>query len=245
MKVSIKISIMALAVLLITGIVMYGAPIPIFLGTAGNFVVLSKAGITCAPNSVIIGDMGVSPIAASAITGFGLLLDTSGTFSTSAQVRGKVYAANYFSPTPTMLTMAVNDMLTAYVDAAGRTNPDYIEQGTGNISGRTLAPGLYKLNSGISMTSDVTLNGGPNDVWIFQCAGFLSMSPGVRIRLAGGAQARNVFWQTFSCNLGASTHLEGTVLSATTITLGAGATVTGRLLAQTAVNLQMNTVTQP
>ena len=61
----------------------------------------------------IVGDIGVSPAAASFITGFGLIADSTNTFSTSSLVIGKVYAANYSAPTPTYMTTAIGDMQTA------------------------------------------------------------------------------------------------------------------------------------
>ncbi len=117
---------------------------PVNLGTAGNYVILAKSGISTVPPSAVTGNLGVSPIDSTAITAFSLILDSSGEFSTSSQVTGKVYAANYGSPTPANLTTAVSDMQTAYTDAAGRTLPDHTELGSGNIGGLTLAPGLYK-----------------------------------------------------------------------------------------------------
>jgi hypothetical protein len=72
------------------------------------------------------------------------------------------------------------------------------------------------------------------------------MSSAVRITLAGGAQAKNIFWQTSGAvTLGTTSHFEGIVLSQTGINLQTGATINGRLLAQTAVTLQMSTVTNP
>jgi Ice-binding-like len=70
------------------------------LGNAGNFAILTKAGISTTGTTNIIGDIGVSPIAATAITGFGLKLNPSRTYSTTTLVTGKVYAANYPVPTP-------------------------------------------------------------------------------------------------------------------------------------------------
>jgi hypothetical protein len=83
------------------------------LGSAANFVVLSQAGISTTAGTNIVGDIGVSPIAATAITGFGLILDPSGQFSTSSLVVGKVYAPEYAPPTPSMLGTAIGDMQTA------------------------------------------------------------------------------------------------------------------------------------
>jgi hypothetical protein len=80
------------------------AQAPVALGSAGNFVILAKSGITTTGTTSIVGDIGVSPIAATAITGFWLILDASGQFSTSdpsSLVTGKVYAADYAVPLDT------------------------------------------------------------------------------------------------------------------------------------------------
>jgi hypothetical protein len=132
-------------------------PASVDLGTAGNYVLLSKAGISTTGTTKITGDIAVSPIAASAITGFGLVL--SGTFSRSSVVVGKVYAANYAAPTPSVLTTAVKDMQTAYTNAAGRT-AGVTELGAGNIGGLTLTPGVYKWGTGVTIPTNVTLSGG-------------------------------------------------------------------------------------
>ena len=60
------------------------------------------------------------------------------------------------------------------------------------------------------------------------------------------AQAKNIFWQTTGAvTLGTTSHFEGNILSQTGINLKIGASINGRMLAQTAVKLQMNTVTIP
>jgi hypothetical protein len=166
------------------------------LGTAENFVLLAKSGITTTGTTHITGNIGVSPIDSTAMTGFGLILDSSGTFSTSALVTGKIYAADYAVPTPANMTTAISDMQTAYVEAAGRAIPDYTELYAGDISGRTLVPGLYKWGTGVLITNaGVTISGGANDVWIFQIAGDLTVNNGAIVTLSGGAQAKNIFWQ--------------------------------------------------
>jgi len=103
------------------------------LGSAGNFVILSKSGISTTGTTAIEGDIGVSPITSTAMTGFGLIMDGSNQFALSSLVTGKVYAPDYASPTPTVIGTAISDMETAYTDAAGRTLPDYTELGAGNI----------------------------------------------------------------------------------------------------------------
>jgi hypothetical protein len=222
------------------------AQAPVDLGTAGNFVILAKSGISTIPTSVITGNIGVSPIDSTALTGFSLSVDGTGQFATSLQVTGKAYASDYAVPTPVNLTTAVGDMQTAYTDAAGRTTPDFTELGAGQIGGLTLVPGLYKWGTDVLISSDVTLNGGPNDVWIFQIAGKITQANGKRVFLSGGALAKNIFWQSFGdVALGTTAHFEGIIMSQSAISLGTGASINGRLLAQTAVTLDSSTVTSP
>ena len=214
---------------------------PVSLGAAGTFAVLSKSGITNVFASVINGDVGTSPITGAAI---GL---------TCAEVKtGKVYSVNAAGPLPctatnaTLLTSAVGAMELAYTNAAGRKKPDFIERGAGEIGGLTLAPGLYKWSSGVSISNNLTLSGGPNDVWIFQIAGTLNQANATRVTLAGGAQAKNIFWQAAgTVTIGTTAHFEGIMLAKTLIAMNTGASANARLLAQTAVTLQMSTVTQP
>jgi hypothetical protein len=217
----------------------------VVLGGAGNYVILAKSGISTTGVTAVTGDLGLSPAAAGSITGFGLVADSTNVFSTSAQVTGNVYASNYAVPTPGNLTTAVNNMLTAYTDAAGRA-PDYSELGAGNIGGMTLPPATYKWNTGVTIPMDVTLNGGPNDVWIFQVAQGITQASAAQVILTGGALAKNVFWQSAGVvALGTTAHMEGVILAQTAITLNTGASANSRLLAQTAVTLNSNAVTQP
>jgi hypothetical protein len=220
-------------------------PLPVNLGAAGNYVVLAKSAVSTVPASAVTGDVGLSPAAASFVTGFSLVADGTGVFATSPQVTGHVFAANYAVPTPSNLTTAVANMQTAYTDAAGRA-ADYTELGAGNIGGLNLGPATYKWSSGVLIPTNVTLTGGPNDVWIFQVAQNVTVGSGVQIVLAGGALPKNIFWQSFGAvSLGTTAHFEGVMLSQTSITLATGASANGRLLAQTAVSLDQNTVTQP
>ena len=218
---------------------------PVNLGAAGNFVILASSGISTVPNSsAVTGDIGTT-YAATAITGFSLIADSTKVFSKSAQVTGNVYGFDYAPPTPANLTTAELNMGAAYSDAAGRA-PNYTEVGSGNIGGMTLPPAVYKWSSGVLIPTNVTLNGGPNDVWIFQIAGGITQASGTRVLLAGGALSQNIFWQSADVvALGTTAHLEGIVLAKTAITLASSASVNGRLLSQTAVTLIANTVTQP
>lgn len=221
-------------------------PEPVSLLSADHFAILAKSGISTTGTTSVVGDMGVSPAAATFITGFALSLPAGGAYATSARVTGKIYAPGYATPTPSNLSTSVSDMETAYTDAAGRTNPTATELGAGNIGGLTLAPGLYKWSTGVTIPSDITLSGGANDVWIFQIAQTLNVSSATRVVLSGGAQANHVFWVVAGqTTIGTTADFSGTILDKTAIVLNTGATLHGRALAQTAVTLDANTVTLP
>jgi hypothetical protein len=230
-------------------------PAPVDLGSpsdvasVGTYVLLAKTGITNVTGSSITGgSLGLSPAAASFITGFSLTADPSNVFATSASVvaPGKIYASNYATPTPSNLTTAVLKMQTAYTDAAGRTNPDHLNLGSGNIGGQTLAPGLYTWGTGVTVPTDVTIAGGANDVWIFQIANDLDVSSAKNVILSGGAQAKNIFWQVAGkVTIHSNAHFEGVVLCQTAITLQTTASMHGRALAQSLVALDNNAITAP
>jgi hypothetical protein len=222
-----------------------GSALAVNLRTAGNYAILAESAISTVPPSVVTGDLGLSPMAATFITNFSLIADATNVFATSTQVTGKIYAADDAVPTPSNLTTAVADMGLAFSDAAGRA-PSVTELGAGSIGGMTLAPGVYQWGTGLLIPTDLTLNGSATAVWIFQIAQNLTVSSAVSVHLTGGALAKNVFWQVAgSVDLGTTSHLEGIVLSQTMINLRTGASITGRLLAQTAVSLDASTVTQP
>jgi hypothetical protein len=205
---------------------------------------LAKTEISSVPASIITGDVGISPAAETYITGFSQT-DATG-YATSPQVTGFIYAADMTPPTPTTMTTAISDMETAYTDAAGRTTPDHTNMGAGEIGGSTLASGLYNWGSSVTASSDFTINGAANDVWIFQISGDLSISSAVNVTLSGGAQAKNIFWQVAgTVTLGTTAHFEGIVLSQTAIILNTGSSINGRLLAQSAIALDQSTVTEP
>jgi len=219
---------------------------PVDLGTAGNFTILAETGISNTGTSSIVGNIGVSPAASSYITGFALTMNSSGQFATSSMVTGNVYAATYAPPTPATLTTAVHDMQTAYTNAAGRTNPNYVNLGAGDLNGMTLAPGLYNWGTGVSISTSITLTGNANSVWIFQISGGLTFGNGAQIILSGGAQPQNIFWQVASgVIIGTGASFYGTILSQTAITIATGSTMTGLALAQTDVTLESNTITAP
>lgn len=210
-------------------------PAPVNLGTAGNFRILAQSAVTSVPTSTITGNVGLSPISGSAYT------------LSCTEVVGVINTADAAGPAckvqaTAALTTAIGDKGTAYTDANSRA-PDFTELGAGSIGGLNLAPATYKWGTGVLIASDLTLTGGPNDVWIFQIAQGLTLSPGVKIILAGGALPQNIYWATFAAaSLDTTSQFKGTILSQTSIAMKTGATINGRLLAGTAVTLNQNIV---
>ena len=230
--------------------------------SAANYAILDEATVTFTPiatittTPTITGDVAVSPAAATFMTGFALALDPTGCFSTSTRVTGKLYAANYNTggcTTPADLTTAVGDKNAAYSAALGKAPSGgglvTACPGTGTFDGGVvppLAPGVYTCGVNVSIPTNFTLNGNATDVWVFQITGSLSQTGATNVLLTGGALPQNVFWIVSNgVSVGANAHMEGVVMSATNISLLAGASVKGRLLGRTGVLMDSNTVVQP
>ncbi len=222
---------------------------PTDLTQAGAYVLMAKTGITNVTGSVITGGhLGLSPAPAGALTGFSEIVDASGLFSTSASVMApsKIYTTGNTSPTPTNLTTAVLSMQAAYTDAASRTNPDKLNLSDGNLAGLTLAPGLYRWGSVVTINAAITFAGGANDVWILQISDKLVLSTATSVILSGGAQAKNIFWVVAGqVTIHANAHFEGVLFAQTGITMQTNASWTGRGLAQSLVALDDNRITAP
>ncbi|KZV77935.1 antifreeze protein [Exidia glandulosa HHB12029] len=230
--------------LIAVGCVSALGPAVVNLRTAGNYAILAKTGISTVPKSVVTGNIAVSPAAGTFLTGFSSTPPT--TFSTSTQVVGQLFAADYVSPTPSKLTQAVLDLGSAIIDANGRTVNATLNLGAGNIDGRILAPGLYKWTSGVNIPIILTFKGTSLDTWILQCAGTVTLGSAAQISLVGGALAKNIVWVSAGAvSIGAGATFNGILLGSTSATLKTGATFNGRILVQTAVALQQATVTQP
>ena len=207
-------------------------PEPVYLGAAAPFTILAGAAITSTGGGLINGAVGASPISGSAIG------------VTQAQVNGTIYAVDAAGPagsviSPEILSAAMGDLTTAYNDAAGRSpipSGSFLNPGAGNLGGLSLAAGLYKFTGTALLTgSDLTLTGGPDDVWIFQIAADLQVGSSIDVILAGGAQARNIFWQVgTSAVIGTFSIFKGTILAKQSVTMNTSSAMDGRALASVA-----------
>jgi hypothetical protein len=202
-------------------------PATVPLGAASPYGILGGSGVTNGGPTIINGSLGTSP---------------TGTLTGAPTVTGSTDLAN---PAAAAAKLALT---AAYTDAAGR-NVNAIAL-PGNLSGLTLAPGLYSNSTSVLLSAgNVTLDaqGDPNATWIFQIGSTLTTLSGTQVVLAGGAKAANIFWQVgSSATLGTTSIFKGNILAQISISVNTGAVVEGRLLTQTgAVSLLSNIVTVP
>jgi hypothetical protein len=220
----------------------YTSPATIDIGTASDFIVLTKAGIGNTGTSNFSGNIGAIPITAASmtvlcpeITGGGRMygIDVTGPVGCST-------TSATLSADTAKLGSARDDMDAAFADIATRT-PDQIEAAIG-IGGRTFAPGVYKFTGAVTMASDLTINGSATDIFIFYIQGAYAQSTG-HMNLAGGAQAKNVFWRiNGAVTIAAPSIFTGILWSAAANSLASGASVDGRIFAQTSVSTISNTI---
>jgi hypothetical protein len=223
------------------------------LGTSSNYVILAKTGIDTVPDSMIKGNVAVSPISATAMTGFGLEMHSSGEFSrdNTWQILGVAEAASYGGVTATALTTAVLDMEIAYTDAAGRPNnvPSRINPYDGEIGGKTLTPGVYTFTTDINISDTITplfFSGNSTDVFVIQTTGSIVQAANTQVVLEGEVKAKNIFWQVAGdVSVGAGAHMQGNLIVKTAVTFVTGSSLYGRVLSQTACSLQMATIKSP
>ena len=213
----------------------HAGPLNINLGSAGDFAVLGGSGVSnTGVTTRIIGDVGSFPTA----TIDGLLA-------------GNVNGILYMTADP-IVGQAKIDLTTAYNDGLARSlNAISLP---GQLGGLTLAPGLYvnSSTSGISGTGSnaiLTLDAGgdANAVWIFKMGSTFVTDAGTSIVLAGGAQAKNIYWSVgTSATLGTNSIFYGNILADQAITLTTGATLYGRALTRVAaVTIDSSIITKP
>ncbi|MBC7725814.1 MAG: DUF3494 domain-containing protein [Burkholderiaceae bacterium] len=193
------------------------APLPasastttIELGTAAGYSAFAGASVVNTGPSALSGNVGVSP--GVSVTGF-----PPGTLT------GTIHRADVAA------SAAHNDLVSAYADAVSRPLSAVI---AGDLAGRTLTAGVYRSAAALSISTNLTLDGGsdPDSVFIFQVDAALGTAAASRIILTNGAQASRVFWQVAGAtSLGAMSSFSGTVLGLEAVTVGASAGVIGRV----------------
>lgn len=189
-------------------------PTPIDLRSAAHFTILATATVTATGSGVINGDVGLSPAGSQGIP--------------PAQINGNIYNGDPIA------AQAQLDLNAAIIAASPAHLPGGINAGA-ELGGKTLVAGVYQSPSGAyDITSvDLTLHGGPDDVWVFQMASTLTVGTERQVILTGGAQARNIFWQVgSSATLNTSAVFKGTIMAYASITMNASSTLDGRALAQ-------------
>ena len=190
-------------------------PATIDLKSCSTFAILAATTITTTGGGTIHGDVGLFPAGSQGIP--------------PAQINGNIYNGG------SIAQQAQLDLTAAYNDASPAHLPGGIDIGDGELGGRVLSPGVYQSapgSYGITLV-DLTLNGGPNDVWVFQMASTLTVGVGRKVILTGGAQAKNIFWQVgSSATLQTSSVFKGTIMAYASITMDASSTMEGRALAQ-------------
>lgn len=192
-------------------------PAPIDLKSCDHFAILAYSTITSTGAGTINGDVGLSPAGA---------IDLG---TPPATVNGTIYNGGPIAE------QAQLDLTAAIIAASPAQLPGGANV-TAELGGQTLAAGVYVSPSGAyDITSvDLTLDGGPDDVWVFQMATTLTVGTGRKVILTGGAQARNVFWQVgSSATLDTSSEFKGTIMAYASITMNASSTLDGRALAET------------
>ncbi len=229
--------------------------------SAAHYVILAEAGVTYTPNATvsstpkIIGNIGVSPAAASTITGLALNLPAGGAYSTSTLVTGAIYAPGYAPPTPANLTTAIGNKLAAYTAASNMAtaggglsggSPGVACPNAGDLGGQTLTPGVYTCGIPVQISTGLNLTLSGAGVYVIKTTGTLTQAANTHVLLTNGALPQNIFWQVAGAvSIGAGAHMEGNILSASSIALVTGATLKGRLYSATSIAMDANTVTQP
>lgn len=198
-------------------------PPMVALGAAGTFSVLAGVGVVNTGETLLSGDLGVSP--GTSIVGF-----------PPGIVAGTVH------PGDATAAQAQADLVLAYDDVNSRTAHTEF---AGDLNGRTFHAGVHHSTAALSLTGTMTLDaeGDPNAVFIFQVDAALNTAAASHVNLANGAQASRVFWQVEgAAGTGANSTFAGNILAAGGITLGAGTQLTGRALSYDTVTLSTNTI---
>jgi hypothetical protein len=210
----------------------------VFLGSATTFAVFGASGVSSTGKTVINGDLGVYPVAGTAVTGF-----SGENAGGPGVVNGTIQDTDTALETTAGLNAAAS-LGIAIIDAAGRTGPCPCSAANTNLAGLTLTPGLYKADTTLKISGGTLYLSGKG-VYIFQIGTQLLVT-NATVVLENGAVAADIFWQVgTSAILTTVPAFEGTILAGAQITMTKGTTLVGRALSQKAVTFITDTVTRP
>lgn len=206
-------------------------------GLSSPYRVVARSGISATTGTSVSGDIAISTASSNFITGFGLVPDNSGLYSTSSLVSGNIYAPDYGVESAASLALVNNAMGAAYTDAQGRA-ATFNEEGAGSIGGLILNAGVHRWSTDVSANTDMILNGSPTDSVILQVGGTFNLAATRNVVLTGGLLPQNVYLVSAGVvTLGANSIFRGNILAATDIIVQNAATVHGRLYAQNNISL--------
>jgi hypothetical protein len=195
------------------------APLPpppaSLLGSASTFGIMATSAITSTGNTIINGDVSLSP--GTSMSGF-----------PPGIVNGAIHVNDGVS------AQARADLLTAYNSLKNLAPGTTISAGAdlGALYPTGIPPGTYTSGSTMLVSTNLVLDAGgnANAVWVFQIGS--SLTTGGNVSLANGAQAKNVYWvPTLDATIGVGTTFYGTIVSGRDVSAVTGATINGRILA--------------
>jgi uncharacterized protein with beta-barrel porin domain len=215
----------------------------LLIGLAGTTGVAAQALNTFA----VLGGSSVTNTGVSTITGnVGLSPGTSAT-GTGDSGANRIDLTGTLHITDAVALSAKNELTAAFnvLMMTSASSVDLTGQTLGVGTAQTLTAGVYTFDSSAQLNGTLTLNGGPDDVFIFQIGSTLTTASSSAIVLGGTVKASNVFFVVgSSATLGTSTQFQGQILALASITLNTNTTIDcGAAWAENGqVTLQANTI---
>jgi len=217
----------ALAIVGLSAATGNAAVVPISIAKANNFGLIVGGGLTNTGQSMISGDLALTPVISYTDTGL-LTLQGAYHFGDAAAIAAQADAATAYS-------------------LASTENPSVVV--VSELAGQTLLPGIYTNVAGISVNGTVNLDAqnNPNAIFVLQTPLALTTGPASHVNLLNGAQACNIFWQVGTTStLGAGSDFKGNILGKGNFVSAAGSIILGRvLITQGSASLNATQITRP
>lgn len=212
------------------------------LGKAGQYVILAKTEVHYVSKSRITGHIGTGSVSDK------IKKEKEFTDSARQRIPGQIIVvqSNQSDTTAPDVSAAIEDMMSAYSDASMQNGNDMSSKQYNSFQSGDVTPGVYEWSDSLHVTSDVTLSGGTDDVWIMMVSDNLTVDENTTFKLSDGARAENIYWYVEGeVTIGENAEFEGIILSMNEITLEKGAKLNGRMFSQSSITLDDNTVTEP